>query len=66
MKSQLSQSSLLKHQSYIDGKWADTKSGQTFSVTNLANGEHIIDMADLDAEEATLAVEAAERTHKSW
>jgi succinate-semialdehyde dehydrogenase/glutarate-semialdehyde dehydrogenase len=66
MKSQLSQSSLLKHQSYIDGKWTDAKSGQTFSVTNPANGEHIIDVADSGAEETTLAVEAAERAHKGW
>jgi succinate-semialdehyde dehydrogenase/glutarate-semialdehyde dehydrogenase len=66
MNTQLSQPSLLKHQSYIGGEWVEAKSGQTFSVINPANGEHIIDVADLGAEETTLAVEAADKAHKDW
>lgn len=66
MKTQLSQPSLLKQQSYIAGEWVKAKSGKTFSVSNPANGEHIIDVADLGADETTLAIEAAEKAHKSW
>ena len=62
----LSQPSLLKRHSYIGGEWVAAKSGKTFAITNPANGEHIIDVADLGAEETTLAVEAAEKAQKEW
>jgi succinate-semialdehyde dehydrogenase/glutarate-semialdehyde dehydrogenase len=66
MKAILSQPTLLKSHSYIGGEWVGAKSGKTFSITNPANGEHIIDVADLGAEETTLAVEAAEKAQKEW
>ncbi|AEF53107.1 NAD-dependent succinate-semialdehyde dehydrogenase [Marinomonas posidonica] len=62
----LSQPALLKSHSYIGGEWLSATSGQTFAITNPANGEHIIDVADLGAEETTLAVEAAEKAQKPW
>ena len=66
MKAVLSQPSLLKSHSYIGGEWVDAKSGKTFAITNPANGEHLIDVADLGAEETTNAVEAAEKAQKEW
>lgn len=66
MKAILSQSSLLKSQSYIGGEWVDAKSGKTFAVLNPSNGEHIIDVADLGADDTTFAVEAAEKAQKEW
>ena len=62
----LSQPALLKSHSYVGGEWIAAKSGNTFAITNPANGEHIIDVADLGAEETTQAVEAAEKAQKAW
>jgi succinate-semialdehyde dehydrogenase / glutarate-semialdehyde dehydrogenase len=66
MKAILSQPSLLKSHSYIGGEWVAAKSGKTFAITNPANGKHIIDVADLGADETTQAVEAAEKAQKEW
>lgn len=66
MNVQLASMSLLKRHSYIDGKWQEAKSGKTFSVTNPANNEHIVDVADLGADETALAIKAAEKAQKGW
>ena len=66
MQSLLSQPSLLKSHSYIDGQWVSAQSGQTFTITNPANGEAIIEVANLGAEETTQAVEAAQKAQKDW
>ncbi|MBR7888163.1 NAD-dependent succinate-semialdehyde dehydrogenase [Marinomonas sp. A79] len=66
MQARLSQPSLLKSQSYINGEWVAAASGETFSVSNPSTGEHLIDVADLGATETTLAVEAAEKAQKAW
>ena len=66
MQSLLSQPNLLKSHSYIDGQWVSAQSGQTFTITNPANGEAIIEVANLGAEETTQAVEAAQKAQKDW
>ncbi|TDO97384.1 NAD-dependent succinate-semialdehyde dehydrogenase [Marinomonas balearica] len=66
MQVTLSQPNLLKSQSYIDGKWISADSGNTYAITNPSNGEHIIDVADLGADETTRAVEAANKALKGW
>ena len=66
MQALLSQANLLKSHSYIDGQWVSALSGQTFAITNPANGEAIIEVADLGAEETTQAVEAAQKAQKDW
>ena len=66
MQALLSQANLLKSHSYIDGQWLSALSGQTFTITNPANGEAIIEVADLGAEETTQAVEAAQKAQKDW
>ncbi|MBJ7536337.1 NAD-dependent succinate-semialdehyde dehydrogenase [Marinomonas transparens] len=66
MQAPLSKSALLKSQSYIGGEWVEAKSGKTFPIINPATGEHIVDVADMGADETTLAVEAADKAQKAW
>ena len=47
MSLSLSDPSLLKNQAYVDGQWIDADSGETFAVTNPANGEVITEVAKL-------------------
>ncbi|UTW12537.1 NAD-dependent succinate-semialdehyde dehydrogenase [Marinobacterium rhizophilum] len=58
--------SLLQSQAYINGQWVDADSGETFSVTNPANGEHLADVASVGAAETRRAIEAAEVAMQSW
>ena len=38
---QLKDPTLLRHQAYVNGAWADADGGQTINVSNPATGEHI-------------------------
>jgi succinate-semialdehyde dehydrogenase / glutarate-semialdehyde dehydrogenase len=58
--------SLLQTQAYINGQWVDADSGETFAVTNPANGEHLADVASVGAAETRRAIEAAEAAMQSW
>lgn len=54
--------SLLKDQTYINGKWVSAKSGETFEVTDPASGKVIGSMPEMgkaDADEAIAAAAAA-------
>ena len=62
----LSDPSLLKNQAYVDGQWIDADSGETFPVTNPANGELVAEVAKLGAAETARAIEAAERAMADW
>ena len=57
----LTDTDLLKSQAYIDGHWVDADNGETFAVTNPANGELITEVAKLGAAETARAIAAAER-----
>ena len=59
----LADPTLLKSRCLIDGKW--TGEGVT-AVTNPATGEIIAHVPHFGAEEATQAVEAAQRAFKPW
>ncbi len=61
----LNDPALLKAQNYINGKWVDGGAG-TIEVNNPANSETIITIANGDASDATLAVEAAAVAFQSW
>ncbi len=56
---------LLKTQNFIDGEWVAGGEG-TIDVTNPANGEIVTTIANGNAEDARLAVEAAAEAFKSW
>ena len=54
---------LLRHQAYVNGQWVDADSGETFPVTNPADGEEIVRVPELGAPETEAAVQAA---HEAW
>jgi len=58
--------SLLRTQSYVNGKWIDADSGETFEVSNPATGEVVASIADLGAEETRQAIEAADKAWPAW
>ena len=66
MNLSLSDPGLLKSQAYIDGQWIDADSGETFAVTNPANGELITEVARLGATETARAIAAADRAMQGW
>ena len=62
----ISDKKLLKTQAYIDGNWVDSDDGNTFVVTNPANGESIAEVASCGADETRRAIEAAEKAQSEW
>ncbi len=57
---------LLRRQAYVDGRWIDADSGETFPVTNPANGETLADVPRVGAAETRRALSAAERALPDW
>ncbi|MFT6277178.1 MAG: succinate-semialdehyde dehydrogenase/glutarate-semialdehyde dehydrogenase [Halioglobus sp.] len=62
----LSDPGLLKAKAYVNGQWIDADNGETFPVTNPANGELIVNVAKLGAAETARAIDAAEHAMHSW
>ena len=63
---QLSDTDLLKTKAYIDGQWVDADGGETFAVTNPANGEVIAEVAKCGTAETRRAIEIAEAAMVTW
>ncbi len=63
LRDRLKDPSLLREQCYIDGAWVGTP---VHPVNNPANGVELAKIAQLTAEDATHAVEAAERAFPAW
>ena len=57
---------LLRRQAYVDGRWVDADSGETFPVLNPATGETIAEVPRLGAAETRRAIEAAQRALPAW
>ncbi|KAG9755096.1 succinic semialdehyde dehydrogenase, partial [Aureobasidium melanogenum] len=55
----LNDPSLFKQQAFINGKWVDAKSGQTFDVHDPATHKPIGKMPEMNKEDAQLAIDAA-------
>jgi alpha-ketoglutaric semialdehyde dehydrogenase len=51
---------------YINGKWVDALSGQTFNSINPATEEVVAPVARSGAEDVSVAVEAAKKAYHSW
>ncbi len=51
---------------YINGNWTSACSGNSFPVSNPANGELIAEVADGGAADALLAIDAADEAFKHW
>ena len=57
---------LLRRDSYVDGAWVSAKSGARFPVRDPASGEPLSEVADFDATDARLAIDAASRALPAW
>lgn len=66
MQLTLKDSTLLKTQAFIDGRWVDADSGDQFTVYNPANGEKVADVASVGALETRRAIASAEQAMQSW
>ena len=59
-------SDLLRTLAYVDGAWAESDDGATFTVTNPATGETVADVPRMGATETRRAIEAAARALPAW
>uniref|UniRef100_V5IGH9 Succinate-semialdehyde dehydrogenase n=2 Tax=Ixodes ricinus TaxID=34613 RepID=V5IGH9_IXORI len=50
---------LLNESAYINGKWCPSKSGETFQVTNPANGDVICSVSDCSVDDVEEAIQSA-------
>ena len=57
---------LLRRQAYLDGRWVDSDSGETFPVTNPATGDVLAEVPRMGAEETRRSIAAAERALPAW
>lgn len=62
----LRNSSLLRTQAFINGKWCDADTHKTFAVKNPATGEVIAQVADLGIDETHKAIMAAAQAQHAW
>ncbi|KAJ7058214.1 Aldehyde/histidinol dehydrogenase [Mycena amicta] len=62
----LKDSSLIKTQAFIDGKWVDANSGETISVTNPATREVLGTVPEMALAETKLAIDAAAKAFPAW
>lgn len=54
------------YKNYINGKWAKSKSGETFFSTNPANGETLGELTRSSAQDVDEAVNAARQAFDAW
>ncbi len=66
MTLQLKDPTLLRQQSYIDGKWVDADGRGTIDVKNPATGEKIGTVPKMGAAETRRAIEAASAAMPAW
>jgi succinate-semialdehyde dehydrogenase/glutarate-semialdehyde dehydrogenase len=57
---------LLRFDGYIGGEWRPARSGKRFAVRNPATGELLAEVTDMDAADATGAVEDAFAAFAAW
>ena len=57
---------LVRSFSYINGKWQAAESGDSFEVTNPADGTYLGDVSALSADESSAAVDAAQAAFPAW
>ena len=63
---QLTDSSLLRQQCYVNGAWIDSDGGDTIEVTNPATGEVLATVPKLGVAESRRAIEAADAAWRPW
>ncbi|WP_319522585.1 NADP-dependent succinate-semialdehyde dehydrogenase [uncultured Desulfosarcina sp.] len=57
---------LLRSQAWIDGQWVASRSGDTITVTNPADGSTVGSVPSLSAEETREAIAAADKAFAQW
>jgi len=62
----LKNKNLLKNKAYINGNWVEAKRGKSFEVINPSNGNVIINVPDLDVDDARIAIDAAHEAFPHW
>jgi succinate-semialdehyde dehydrogenase / glutarate-semialdehyde dehydrogenase len=62
----LNNPNLIRHQSYINGKFMDAFDHGTFPVFNPYTGKKIADVADCSTDETRMAIEAAHKAFTHW
>ncbi len=62
----IAETALLREQAYVNGRWVDSDSGDTFTVTNPATGEELARVPRMGAAETRHALEAAEVSFPRW
>lgn len=62
----LKDKTLLRSQTYVNGKWVNAKSGKTFEVTDPASNEVISTMPDMSKDDVQDAIDAAAAALPSW
>ncbi|GAA0683914.1 NADP-dependent succinate-semialdehyde dehydrogenase [Marinobacterium maritimum] len=62
----LKDSRLLRQQAYVDGRWTDAISGETFAVYNPATGEEIVQIPWMAEADTQTAIAAAESAFRQW
>ena len=63
---QLNDTNLIKNKCYVNGKWVDAGSGESFEVTNPATGSVISTVPNFGADETRAAIQAAENAYPEW
>lgn len=66
MSVNISDKGLLQSKAHIDGKWVDSDDGDSYSVTNPANGEVLAEVARCGTIETRRAIKAADKALQSW
>ncbi len=63
---QLNNPGLLREQAYIDGAWVDADGGESFAVTNPADGSVVAHVPQMGVAETRRAIEAAHAAWPAW
>jgi succinate-semialdehyde dehydrogenase / glutarate-semialdehyde dehydrogenase len=63
---ELKDNRLLRQEAYVDGAWTAARSGESFAVTNPADGAEIARVPNLDTADVRAAIEAASRALPAW
>lgn len=62
----LSNPSLLKSKTFINGQWLDAVNGKTLDVTNPADGSFLTSVPDMGADETRQAIDLANQAFNDW
>jgi succinate-semialdehyde dehydrogenase/glutarate-semialdehyde dehydrogenase len=66
LRSSLSDPTLVLADAFVGGAWTEARSGARFAVRDPGNGDHLADVSDLGALDASAAIDAAEAAMPAW